>query len=321
MSLARIALRIAAVEAIKDQTLVGENVLDSPNGALDIQADGTLRTDEDRPFVSVYTDTGTADSITGRSLIENGSCVLVIESGISMAMTETNSETDVSEIVGVSIPPSDRAFEFYLDVVQRQVLDALSDPDNAWAEIYRSLHYSVTKVEIGGRRNTDDGQRLAGHQIRITLNLIDDPVRGEVEQEGQDEQEQADEEQALEGRALTHDLVGAGGDGGHRRGHGEAGFGEDLRRWEGLGEHGATRPACGDGDDERLSDRPGDGDDERGHQAGQGGGNHDSNDRLHLLGTDAVRGFAQRHRHRLEGILGDRRDERDGEDADADASD
>ena len=180
MSLARIALRIAAVEAIKDQTLVGENVLDSPNGALDIQADGTLRTDEDRPFVSVYTDTGTADSITGRSLIENGSCVLVIESGISMAMTETNSETDVSEIVGVSIPPSDRAFEFYLDVVQRQVLDALSDPDNAWAEIYRSLHYSVTKVEIGGRRNTDDGQRLAGHQIRITLNLIDDPVRGEV---------------------------------------------------------------------------------------------------------------------------------------------
>jgi len=179
MSLARIALRIAAVEAIKGQTLVGENVLDSPNGALDIQADGTLRTDEDRPFVSVYTDTGAAESITGRSLIENGMCVLVIESGVSMAMTATNPETDVSEIVGISIPPSDRAFEFYLDVVQRQVLDALSDPDNAWAEIYRGLHYSVAKVEIGGRRNTD-GQRLAGHQIRITLSLLDDPVRGEA---------------------------------------------------------------------------------------------------------------------------------------------
>lgn len=39
MSLARIALRIAAVEALKGKTLVGDNVLDSPNGALDVQAE------------------------------------------------------------------------------------------------------------------------------------------------------------------------------------------------------------------------------------------------------------------------------------------
>lgn len=179
MSLARIALRIAAVEALKGRTLVGDNVLDSPNGALDIQADGQLRTDEERPFISIYTDSGSAENVVGRSLIENGTCVLVIEAGISMAMTELNEETGASQIIGIAIPASDRSFEFFLDVVQREVLDALTDPDNAWAEIYRSLHTRVMKLEIGGKRNADDGQRLAGHQTRITLELMDDPLRGE----------------------------------------------------------------------------------------------------------------------------------------------
>ncbi|MBP0440685.1 hypothetical protein [Tianweitania sediminis] len=180
MSLARIALRIAAVEAIKGRTLVGEHVLDTPNGALDVQADGELRIGiDEKPFVAVFTDAGSADDITGRSLIENGSCVLVIEAGISQAMTELNKETGTTTLLGIGIPASDAGFEFHLDVVQRQVMDALNDPDNAWAEIYRSLHYRVTKIEVGGKRNTDDGQRLAGHQTRITLDLIQDPVRGE----------------------------------------------------------------------------------------------------------------------------------------------
>lgn len=178
MSLARIALRIAAVEAIKGRTLVGQNVLDSPNGAIDIAADGTMRTDEDRPFVSVYTDAGVVEGMPGRSLLENGSCVLIFEAGISAAMTELDADTGATKVVGIGVPASDEAFEFYLDVVQRQVMDALTDPDNEWAEIYRGLHYRVTKIEVGGRRNTDDGQRLAGHQTKITLDLIDDPMLG-----------------------------------------------------------------------------------------------------------------------------------------------
>jgi len=172
-------LRIAAVEALRGRTMVGDRVLDSPNGALDVQADGSLRTEEERPFISIYTDAGSAEDISGRSLIENGSCVLVIEAGISQAMTELDEETGTTTLVGINIPASDQGFEFFLDIVQRQITEALTDPDNAWAEIYKSLHYRVTKIEVGGKRNTDDGQRLAGHQTRITLELIEDPVRGE----------------------------------------------------------------------------------------------------------------------------------------------
>ena len=82
MSLCRVALRISAVEAIKGRTLVGGNVLDTPNGALDIQADGSLRTDEEKPFIAVYTDQGKAEGVTGRSLVENGLCDVVFETGV-----------------------------------------------------------------------------------------------------------------------------------------------------------------------------------------------------------------------------------------------
>ncbi|MBP1852122.1 hypothetical protein [Rhizobium halophytocola] len=180
MSLARIALRIAAVEALKGQTLVGDNVLDSPNGALDIAADGTLRTDVDTPFISVYTAEGRHANVTGRTLVENGECDLVFELAIASAMTELDEETGASTIVGIGIPASDRSFEFFLDIVQRQIFDALTDPENVWAEIYRGLHYAVGKIEFSGARNTDDGQRLAGHQIRLTVMLADDPIKGEV---------------------------------------------------------------------------------------------------------------------------------------------
>lgn len=179
MSLVRIALRIAAIEAIKGRTIVGANVLDSPNGALDISADGEISSDEKRPFVSVFTDGGVSEDITGRSLVENGMCSLVIEAGVSFAMTETDPDTGASTITGMGIPASDSTLEFFLDIVQRQVRDALSDPDNEWAEIFRDLHNSVSKIEIGGRRNVGDGDRLAGQQTVITVSLIDDPVIGQ----------------------------------------------------------------------------------------------------------------------------------------------
>ena len=179
MSLSRVALRISAVEALKGRTLVGDNVLDTPNGALDVQADGSIRIDEERPFVSVFTDVGKAEGVTGRSLIENGVCDIVFEIGVSTPMVETNEETGASTMVGIAVPATDRNFEFFLDIVQRQIADALNDPANAWAEIYRGLHYRVRKIEFAGARSSDDGQRLAGHQMRVSVDLADDPVKGD----------------------------------------------------------------------------------------------------------------------------------------------
>lgn len=179
MSLCRIALRISAVEALRGRTTVGDNVLDSPNGAIDIGVDGSFKLGQKRPFISVFTDQSKKEGVSGRSLFENGLCDIVFEMGISMPMVETNRMTGESTLIGFSIPASDRSIEFSLDIIQRQIADALGDPDNPWAEIYRELHYGVSKIEFAGARSTDEGQKLAGHQIRITVNLADDPIKGE----------------------------------------------------------------------------------------------------------------------------------------------
>src|SRR5690554_4739681 len=98
MSLSRIALRIAAVEAIKGRTLVGDRVLDSPNGALDVQADGALRSGEETPFVCVYTDAGKVEKVTERQLNGNGACDIIFEMGISQAMTELDKQSGVTTL-------------------------------------------------------------------------------------------------------------------------------------------------------------------------------------------------------------------------------
>ena len=177
--LARIALRVATIEALKGKTLVGDNVLDSQIGAIDIAADDSLRTDQEKPFIAVYVDgSKIEDRIDLRSLHKSGSTELTIETGITAAMTETDQETGASTVIGIGIPATDPALEFYLDCVGRQITTALSDPHDAWSEIWRSLSSSVLKIERKRTSDAASGTRIAAHQLVITLDLLPDPVFG-----------------------------------------------------------------------------------------------------------------------------------------------
>lgn len=180
MSLVRIAARIAAVQALKGRTKVEDNVMDSQIGALDIAADGSVRTDEDRPFISVYTDAAKTegDDTALRSFTPNGMTEFLFESGITAAHIVTDPETGESTIYP-GIPGTDANFEFHLDIVARQIGDALSDATNEWAEIFRKLVRSFDKIERARTSSEGQGVRLAAQQIKVTANLIADPVRGE----------------------------------------------------------------------------------------------------------------------------------------------
>lgn len=176
--LARLAIRLATIAALKGKTFVGDNVLDSEIDVLDVAADDSLRTDQDRPFVAVYVDgSKIVDNMDLRSLHKSGPTDLVIEVGIAATMTEMDQETGESRILGVGIPVTDPAMEFYLDCVGRQIVNALSDPNDAWAEIWRGLSASALKIE---RKRTSDasGTRIAAHQFALTLDLLPDPVFG-----------------------------------------------------------------------------------------------------------------------------------------------
>lgn len=179
MSLVRIAARIAAVQALKGRTLVGQNVLDSQMGALDVDADGNLVSEQDKPFISIYADDAKVDGddATLRSMVLNGDTDFVFEFGITSAVVSTDQDTGAS-LIYPGIPSTDASFEFYLDIVARQTGDALSDPENEWAEIFRKFVSQFSKISRARTSSAENGVRLAAQQLRVTAALRPDPVRG-----------------------------------------------------------------------------------------------------------------------------------------------
>jgi hypothetical protein len=183
MSLIRIAARMALIEALRGRTLVGENVLDSEIGSLDIDAQGNLTTDADKPFISVYSDASDGSGAL-REFYQTGETTFLIEIGVAAAFTERDPETDVAHLVGVGIPDTDANMEFTLDLIGRQVSDALSDPKNEWAMMFKSLVLDIKSI-TRARTAQSDGARLAAHQIKITASLWADPPKGtEIKPDG-----------------------------------------------------------------------------------------------------------------------------------------
>lgn len=179
--LAKIALRIAAVEALKGRTRVGDNVLDSQIAALDVDANGAIRTDQQKPFISVYAEGGKTEDAAKlgvRALHRAGQTEFMIETGIAASMTITDPETGASEVIP-GLAATDTTFEFFLDVVGRQIVNALTDPNNEWAEIWRGLIAGVVKIERRRAADAASGTRIAAHQLVATVDLLADPVAGE----------------------------------------------------------------------------------------------------------------------------------------------
>ncbi|MGS1093110.1 hypothetical protein ACVCNR_00815 [Aquamicrobium terrae] len=178
--LTRIALRIAAVEALKGATLVGNNVLDSEIGAIDIAADGSVRTDADKPFIAAYTDASKVEvDLAGRALQKSGPLDMVLEYGVTAAMTVTDEETGESTVMA-GIPATDAGLEFTLDLIGYQISAALADPDNEWADIWRSIAGNVQKIERKRTADAAGGTRVAAQQMTITVDLMADPIKGET---------------------------------------------------------------------------------------------------------------------------------------------
>ncbi|NTG26171.1 hypothetical protein G6L08_03350 [Agrobacterium rhizogenes] len=184
MSLACIAIRIAAVQALVGQTMVGDNVLDSEIGTLDVGADGKLRTHKEKPFISVYVGgSKVTDGLETRALNKNGSVDITFEAGIASPHVVTDPETDESVIYG-GLPATDANFEFQLDMTIRQIGDALNDPQNQWAELLRSFSLRLLSVERDRVSTDANGTRLAAHRLKLTTEVVADPIRGAVLGEG-----------------------------------------------------------------------------------------------------------------------------------------
>lgn len=172
----RIALRIATISALKGRTLVGDKVLDSEMVALDHDENGKLFTRQKRPFITVYTGDAEVDGdLSVRSLHKSGITELIIEIAVASTLSVRNDKGNQEVVAG--IPATDENFEFFLDVTARQVINALSDPNNEWSEIWRNLTNRVVAI-VRRRTSSALGERFAAMQIVILVDLLPDPLSG-----------------------------------------------------------------------------------------------------------------------------------------------
>lgn len=179
MSLTMMALRISAVEALKiGSTFVGTNVLDSQISAIDQTADGALTTDQQRPFIAVYSDIAKADDLGAAGLRSNGRVELTFNCGVALTMGQTNKESGETEIIE-GYPSTDAHFEAILDVVGCQIGRVLSDATNPWAQVFGELCQLVSKSQVRSS-SAAESVRLACGQIKLTVNAFADPPLGQV---------------------------------------------------------------------------------------------------------------------------------------------
>lgn len=180
MSLTMMALRICAVEALKAaNTLVGGNVLDSQISAFDLTADGAMRSDQQKPFIAVYTDAAKAQDIARSGPRDNGRVDILFNCGVSATMALTDKDTGDAEIVS-GVPATDAHFEAVLDVLDVEIARALVDPDNPWAQVFGGFIQTYVGKEMLRSSSSMEKVRIAAGQVKLTVDVFADPAKDQV---------------------------------------------------------------------------------------------------------------------------------------------
>jgi hypothetical protein len=184
MSLTMMALRISAVEALKaGGTLVGSNVLDSQISAIDQTADGRLRSDQQRPFIAVYTDAAKSQDLGATGLRSNGRVDIMFNCGVSVSMAQTDRDTGETRIVDL-FPATDAGLEAILDALDVQIGRALVDPESEWAQVFGDFVQAYVAKEHARSSSSVENVRLAAGQTRLTVDVFADPAMGQPLPEG-----------------------------------------------------------------------------------------------------------------------------------------
>ena len=178
MSLVRIALRHCLAQTLKGNTIVGDNVEDSAIEAISFREDGKAETVKANPFVAIYTDSGKTDLEGTRfSFAEAEETQVVFEWCTSASMSVFDEGTG-ERTLGISLPVTSGNMEMQQDIVGRQIIDVLRDPENIYAEFARALVMSSKELIRNRVSNGEGGERLAAHQYIWTCTLTQEPAKG-----------------------------------------------------------------------------------------------------------------------------------------------
>lgn len=172
MSLARLAMRLAAARALKGATLAGDRVFDSAIDPIDQTIAETRQ-----PVLIVYTDDQEAE-ITGRDLMHSRvSCDLVIEAAIAARVEVPMPDGEGGE-TSIVIPHTDEGMELVLDIIEHQAVAALTRERSDWSRVWMKLVPKISKRMSRRGASSEKGVRFAARQITITCDLIEAPTDG-----------------------------------------------------------------------------------------------------------------------------------------------
>ena len=173
MSLARLAMRIAAARALRGTTLAETRVYDSAIAPID-----QTIAEERQPILIVTTDDHELQ-VTGRDLSHGTvSCDLVIEAAIAARVEVAGGESVIT------IPHTDEGMELALDLMEHQVMAALTRERSAWSRVWMKLVPRISRRLSRRGASVEKGVRFAARQIVLTCDLIEAPTDGAAVAEG-----------------------------------------------------------------------------------------------------------------------------------------
>lgn len=171
MSLTRLAVRVAAVHALRGMTLAEDRVYDSSLTPLD-----TAIKEQPLPFLMVTTDMHERE-VTGRDLSHGEDMLdLVIEVAIASRVTVRTGDGEEDQIV---IPNTDAGMEITLDLIEAQIASALTWHQTPWAGIFGALVPRIIKRSSRRGASAEDGNKFAARQIVLTCDPLADPITGQ----------------------------------------------------------------------------------------------------------------------------------------------
>lgn len=172
MSLARLAMRLAAARALKGATLAGDRVFDSAIDPIDQTIAETRQ-----PILVVSTEDQEMD-IKGRDLMHgSASCELVIEAAIAARVEVSLPDGEGGE-TSIVIPHTDEGMELVLDMIEHQVVAALIRERTEWSRVWMRLVPRITRRASRRGASSEKGVRFAARQITLTCDLIEAPTDG-----------------------------------------------------------------------------------------------------------------------------------------------
>lgn len=172
MSLTRLAMRLAAARAVRNKTLAADRVFDSAVDPID-QTIAEAR----QPIVVVTTDEHEL-SVNGRDLGSgNHQCDLVIEIAIA-ARVEVPADDGQGGQITIAIPHTDEGMELTLDMMEHQIVSALTRDDGGWSLVWQKLVPRVTRRLSRRGASSENGVRFAARQMVLTCDLVDTPAPG-----------------------------------------------------------------------------------------------------------------------------------------------